>query len=174
MSEMKTFLALFTEIDPAVDALDQLREHGVNDEQMNVISGIPLTDQILGRPRVWSNVPRLALGGAIGGLFLGIFLAFGIPYMYPLKVGGQALVSGAPTVVVVFEMTMLGLLASTFIGVFLDSYFPSYRPKEYVPEISDGKIGVLFHCPTEKEEEFITAMTSLGVESIKPAEARQL
>ncbi len=174
MSEMKTFLALFTEIDPAVDALDQLREHGVHDEQMNVISGIPLTDQILGRPRVWSNVPRLAFGGAIGGLFLGIFLAFGIPYMYPLKVGGQGLLSGAPTVVVLFEMTMLGLLASTFIGVFLDSTFPSYRPKEYIPEISDGKIAILYTIPEEKETDVMEALNHLGAESITTAERRQL
>jgi hypothetical protein len=174
MSEMKTFLALFTEIDPAVDALDQLREHGVGDEQMNVISGIPLTDKILGRPRVWSNVPRLALGGAVMGLFLGIFLAFGIPYMYPIKVGGQALMSGAPTVVVVFEMTMLGLLASTFIGVFLDSTFPSYRPKEYIHEISDGKIAILYTIPEEKENAVMEALNKLGAESITTAERRQL
>ena len=75
MSEMKTFLALFTDIDPAVDAIDHLREHGVKDDQMNVISGIPLTDHILGRPRVWSNVPRLALGGAMAGLLFGLFLS---------------------------------------------------------------------------------------------------
>jgi hypothetical protein len=174
MSDIKTFLALFSEIDPAVDALDQLREHGVGEAQMNVISGIPLTDQILGRPRVWSNVPRLALGGAVGGLLLGIFLAVGIPYLYPLKVGGQGLLSGAPTVVVLFEMTMLGLLASTFIGVFLDSTFPSYRPKEYIPEISDGKIAILYSIAEEKETEVMEALNRLGAESITLAERRQL
>ena len=42
---------------------------------------------------------------------------------------------------------MLFALLSTFLGVFLDSYFPNYRPLEYVPEISDGKIGIFFKCP---------------------------
>ncbi|HSB66872.1 MAG TPA: quinol:electron acceptor oxidoreductase subunit ActD, partial [Anaerolineales bacterium] len=132
MGEIKTFLAVFDDIDPAVDAMDQLRMHEVSDDQMNVISGIPITEHVLGRPHVWSNVPRLALGGALGGLLLAIFLAAGITNLYPLKIGRQGLVNGAPTVVLLFEMTMLGLLASTFIGVFLDSAFPSYRPKEYV------------------------------------------
>jgi hypothetical protein len=77
-------------------------------------------------------------------------------------------------VVVVFEMTMLGMLVSTFIGVFLDSRFPSYSPKEYVPEISDGRIAVFFVCPANKEERFIKAMTSLGAESVAPAEAQKL
>ena len=93
MSEMKTLLALFADIDPAVQAIDQLREHGVSDEQMNVISGIPLTEAMLGRPRVWSNVPRLALGGAVAGMLIGIFLAFVVPNLYPIQVGRQGLSS---------------------------------------------------------------------------------
>jgi hypothetical protein len=174
MSETKTFLALFADIDPAVEALDRLRERGVSDEHMTVISGIPLTDKILGRPRVWTNVPRLALGGAIAGLLFGIFLAVVITYLYPLKIGRQWLVDGPPTVVLLFEMTMLGLLASTFVGVFLDSYYPSYRPKEYVPEISDGKIAILYSIPEDKEEELKEVLTSLGAESIAAAERRSL
>jgi hypothetical protein len=174
MSDEKTFLALFEDIDPAVEALDRLREHGVGEGEMNVISGVPFTEHILGRQRVWTNVPRLALGGAAGGLLLGIFLAVGLPYLYPLKIGGQGLVDGAPTIVLLFEMTMLGLMAATFVGVFLDSAFPSYRPKEYVPEISDGKIAILYTIPEEKEGEVSQALTSLSAESIAPAERRQL
>jgi len=174
MGETKTFLAQFSDIDPAVEAIDRLRQHGVKDDQMNVISGIPLTEQILGRPRVWSNVPRLALGGAVMGMLFGIFLAAGITNLYPLKIGRQGLVNGAPTVVLIFEMTMLGLLASTFIGVFLDSRFPSYRPKEYIPEISDGKIVIMYSVPEEKESEVSDVLNSLGAETITPAERRSL
>ena len=174
MGETKTFLAQFSYIDPAVEAIDRLRQHGVKEEQMNVISGIPFTEHILGRPRVWSNVPRLALGGAVAGMAFGIFLAAGITNLYPLKIGGQGLVAGAPTVVLVFEMTMLGLLASTFIGVFLDSTFPSYRPKEYIAEISDGKIAILYSIPEDKEAEVRDMLSSLGAEAVTPAERRQL
>jgi len=174
MSEIKTFLALFDEIDPAVAAIDRLREQGVKDDQMNVISGIPLTDHILGRPRIWSNVPRLALGGAVAGMLFGIFLAAGITNLYPLKIGGQGLVNGAPTVVLLFEMTMLGLLASTFIGVFLDSTFPSYRPKEYIADISDGKIAILYSIQEEKVSEVENMLNSLGAQSITPSERQPL
>jgi hypothetical protein len=174
MTKTQTFLALFADIDPAVQALDRLRAQGVSDEEMNVISGIPLTDQILGRPRIWSNVPRLALGGAVAGFLFGLFLAVGIPYLYPLMVGGQPYVSGAPTIVLLFEMTMLGLLATTFIGVFLDSTFPSYRPMEYVREISDGKIAILYNIPEEKDAEIREVLISLGAETITPAERQKL
>ena len=174
MSETKTLLALFEDIDPAVAAIDHLREMGISNEQINVISGIPLTERMLGRPRQWSNVPRLATGGAVAGFLIGAFLAFVTPMLYPIQVGGQALIPGPPTVVVLFEMTMLGMLVSTFIGVFLDSTFPSYRPKEYVSEISDGKIAVLFNCPADNEKAFVNALTDLKARSIVPAEVQKL
>jgi hypothetical protein len=174
MSEKTTLLALFANIDPAAAALDQLRALGLADDQMNVISGIPVTEAVLGRPQQWSNVPRLALGGAVAGFAVGLFLSMGTPLLYPILVGGQPLIHGAPTVVVVFEMTMLGLLVSTFVGVFLDSRYPSYTPKEYVAEISDGKIAVLFDCPAEAQDKFVAALTSLGAESVQPVEAQRL
>jgi hypothetical protein len=173
MVETKTLLALFEDIDPTAEAIDRLRVMGISDDQMNIISGIPVTERMLGRPHQWSNVPRLAMGGAVAGLLIGLFLAFGTPTLYTDHVGGQGIFPGPPTVVVLFEMTLLGMLVSTFLGVFLDSYFPSYRPKEYVPEISDGKIAILFTCPVDAEPSFIEAMTNLGAQSVHPAE-RQL
>ena len=174
MTEKMTLLAVFADVDPAATGIDRLRELGVADEEMNVISGIPVTEAMLGRPRKWSNVPRLAAGGAVAGFLTGLFLAVGAPFLYPIKVGGQPIFPVPPGVVVVFEMTMLGMLIATFLGVFLDSYFPSYTPMEYVPEISDGKIAILFACLPEDANRFVQAMTSLGAESVKPAEAVHL
>ena len=71
-------------------------------------------------------------------------------------------------------MTMLFALLSTFLGVFLDSFFPNYRPMEYVPEISDGKIGLFFKVPAGEEQTFTDALNQLGAESVRPTEARQL
>jgi len=174
MADNITLLAVFSDLEPAADALDQLRALGVHDDEMNVISGVPVTEAMLGRPRQWTNVPRLALGGASAGFLFGVFLAFIAPNLYPVQVGGQAFVPGPPSVVVLFEMTMLGMLLSTFLGVFLDSYFPNYRPMEYVREVSDGKIAVFFSCSQESKDKFTKAMTALGAEEVQVAEAEQL
>jgi len=69
---------------------------------------------------------------------------------------------------------MLGMLVSTFLGVFLDSSFPSYRPKEYIEEISDGKIAILFTIPEEIEPQVSSVLNAIGAQSISPAERRQL
>ena len=174
MAAKHSFLAVFMDIDPAVQAVDRLRELGLSDEDMNIISGIPVTQPMLGRPRVWTNVPRLALGGAVTGFIAGAFLAFVAPNLYPIHVGGQGIIPGPPSVVVLFELTMLGMLVATFLGVFLDSRFPAYSPKEYIPSISDGRVAVLFECPEELETKTANAMLACGAESVRPAEAQRL
>ena len=169
-----TLLALFEEIDPAADAIEKLHELGVTDDRINVISGVPVAHKMLGRPHPESNVSRLALGGAAGGFIFGLFLNFGTPYLYGVHVGGQYITPIPPGMIVLFEMTMLFALLATFLGVFLDSYFPNYRPLDYVPEISDGKIGVFFKCAQDEQKKFMDALGTLGAESIKPVEAQQL
>jgi hypothetical protein len=169
-----TLLALFEDIDPAAEAIDKLHEMGVTDDRLNVISGVPITHKMLGRPHPWTNVSRLALGGAIAGFFFGLFLNFGTPLLYTVSVGGQFITPIPPGLIIVFEMTMLFALLSTFLGVFLDSFFPNYGPLQYVPEISDGKIGLFFKVPQEEQQTFTDALTQMGAESVVPHEARLL
>ena len=174
MSDTITLLAMFEELEPAAEGVDKLQQLGVSDNDMNVISGIPVKNTILGRPAAITYVSRIGFFGAILGMFLGIFFIYGIPYLYPLLVGGQAIFPVPQGFIITFEMTMLGLMGFSFIGMFVDSGFPSYTPKLYTPEISDGKIAVLFSCPTGEQEKFIDALKEVGAESIEPAEARHL
>ena len=174
MSDTTTLLAMFEDLEPAAEGIDKLQQLGVTDDDMNVISGIPVKHSILGRPPAITYVSRIGLFGAILGMFLGIFFIYGIPYLYPLLVGGQPIFPIPQGFIITFEMTMLGLMGFSFIGLFVDSGFPSYTPKAYTPEISDGKIAVLFSCPTNDQEKFIDALKEAGAESIEPVEARHL
>ncbi|HJR78609.1 MAG TPA: quinol:electron acceptor oxidoreductase subunit ActD [Anaerolineales bacterium] len=169
-----TMLALFEDIDPAANAIEKLHEMGLTDDRISVISGVPINPRMLGRPHPWTNVSRLALAGAVAGFLFGLFLNFGTPMLYAVRVGGQALLPIPPGLILLFEMTMLFALLSTFLGVFLESYFPNYRPMDYVPQISDGKIGVFFEVPQDDQQKFTDALNEVGAESVEPTEARQL
>ena len=175
-SKIVDLLAVFPDLEPAANAIEHLRSIGIHDECMNLISGIPVTEAMLGRPHQWTNIPRIAMGGAILGFGAGFFLAYITPYIYPypIQVSTQSFIPGPPTVVVLFELTMLGMLLSTFLGVFLDSFFPNYRPMKYVPEVSDGKIAILVECSHMEEKKVTDALTKMGAESVKPAEAQHL
>ncbi len=174
MAEPLTLLALFADIDPTVNAIDKLREMGIADANMEVISGIPFSQAVLGRPKLSTFIPRLAMGGAMLGLIAALFLIFGIPGLYPLEVGGHPLFPFPPFIIIAFELTMLGLMGTAFLGLFLAGRLPSYESKVYVPEISDGKIAVVFPCPVEKQAQFEDAMRSLGAEQVRPVEAKTL
>jgi hypothetical protein len=174
MAESSTFLAIFDDIEPASVGVDKLHELGLHDDDFNIISGIPVKGAILGRPSAITYVSRIAMLGAILGMSLGLFLIYGIPYLYPLLVGGQPIFPVPQGIIITFEMTMLGLMGFAFIGMFVDSGFPSYTPKHYMHEISNGKIAILFSCPNTERDKFMDALKSAGAESVTPTEARYL
>jgi Alternative complex III, ActD subunit len=174
MSDSTMLLAIFEDIEPAAKGIEKLHELGVNDDQMNVISGIPVKETILDRPSAHTYVGRIGIFGALLGMAVAIFLIYGIPFLYPLHVGGQPIYPVPMGLIVTFEGTMLGLMGFSFLGMFVDSGFPSYTPKEYVPEISDGRIVVLFRCDNADRNKITDALTKIGAESVNPAEARQL
>lgn len=174
MPETITLLAMFEEVESTSEGIEKLQQLGVRANDMNVISGIPIKHTILGRPSAITYVSRIGMVGAIMGMFLGLFFVYGVKYLYPLQVGGQPIFPIPQGIIITFEMTMLGLMGLSFIGMFVDSGFPSYTPKQYTPEISDGKIAVLFSCPTNEQEKFIDALKEAGAETIEPVEARHL
>ena len=174
MPETITLLAMFEDVEPASEGIEKLQQLGVRNHEMNVISGIPIKNTILGRPAAITYVSRIGMMGAIGGMFLGLFFIYGVKALYPLYVGGQPIFPIPQGIIITFELTMLGLMGLSFIGMFVDSGFPSYTPKHYTPEISDGKIAVLFSCPTDEQEKFINTLKEAGAESVEPAEARHL
>ena len=64
-------------------------ELGVSDKDMSVISGVPFSEKMLGRPMSWTRVPLIAGAGALVGFLTAAFLNFGTPLLYPIRVGGM-------------------------------------------------------------------------------------
>ncbi len=174
MGETRTYIAVYDEIDPTAEAIAYLHEHGVGDDRIQVISPYQINHRLLGRPKPRSYVPWFAMAGVLIGWGVATFFAAGMTNLYPLKVGRQGLVDGAPTVVMLFEMMILFMLVSTFIGIFLNSNLPSYKPHVYLPDISDGKIAVVYDIPEEDEARVKDDLAGLGASSVAPAERRSL
>ncbi len=176
MTAKVVHLALFKEeqIDHAAEAVSRLHQLGIEDHDISVISGIPYSEKILGRPMNWTNIGRIGLIGAVLGFLVASFLNFGTPLLYPIRVAAMGLAPIPTAIVVTFELTMLGLLISTFIGVFVETISPSYGPKGYHPKISDGYIGVLFSNPTQLDEKIHSVLGELGAELVHEVEEEKL
>ncbi len=167
----KVLMALFDRVDPVAEALEKLRQQGIDEHDIAVISGVPYPARVLGRPMVWERLPWIALSGAFVGFLIGLFLNAGTPLLYPIRVGGQPLIPLPPTAVITYEFTMMGLIVSTFLGVLWESTFPSFGPKHYHSEISNGRIGILFRCPEERIHELHELLRAQGAqEVIEPEE----
>ncbi len=176
MARNVVHLALFEEdqLDEAAEAIQKLHELGVHDRDISVISGTPFSEKMLGRPMGWTRVPAIAISGAVVGFLTALFLNWGTPLLYPIRVGGMAYQTIPTSFVVFFELTMLGLLISTFLGVFVETIAPSYGPPGYDPRVTDGHIGILFNGTPELDPQLHEALSGLGAEIIHGAEAKKL
>jgi len=170
MSDMQV-LGLFHEATPTADTLDQLRRLGVPDDKITVMSGIPYRADVLGRPRPRRRVARVALMGAVLGLSAGLFLTVGIFLLYPLVQGGQPIIPIPPTIIVLFETTMLGTMWAAFFGLLGENRFPIFKRQLYDPRISEGHIGVLAEVDASLADQVEAALKANGAHHMRREEA---
>lgn len=176
MASGTVHLALFNEdqVNEAAEAISELHQLGIENEDISVISGIPLSERILGRPMSWTRVPYIAMAGAVAGFVVGALLVFGTQVLYPIQLGDMPNAPIPTSIVVLFELTMLGLLLSTFLGVVVEMMSPSFGPAGYDERVTDGKIGILFTSQTEQDITVHSKLESMGAEIVHRAEVKKL
>ncbi len=136
-------LGLFQEPTPVATAIEQLRELGVPERDLTVMSGIPYEPQMLGRPPIRGRLSWLTLLGAVLGVITGLSLTLGTFLLYPLFQGGQPLVPVPPSLIILFEITMLGIMWAAFFGFVVLNRFPVFGRPAYDARITAGEIGLL-------------------------------
>lgn len=136
-------LALFQEPTPVATAIEQLRGLGVPEQDLTVMSGIPYEPQMLGRPPIRGRLSWLTLLGAVLGIITGLSLTVGTFLLYPLFQGGQPLVPIPPSLIILFEITMLGIMWAAFFGFVVLNRFPVFGRPAYDARITAGEIGLL-------------------------------
>src|SRR5574340_115798 len=110
-------LGMFHRAETAADTIERLHTRlGIPDNRISVMSSIPYSAAILGRKRRRDRLVPIALLGALAGLLVGLFFPVGTPLLYPLTQGGQPLIPIPPTLLILFELTMMGTLLVTFAG----------------------------------------------------------
>ena len=158
---------LFRELMSAAETVDRLRELGVPDGRIEVLSGVPLQAEMLGRPRPRRRIGRIAILGALLGVLTGLFLSAGIFLLYPLEQGGQPLIPIPPSLIILFEVTMLGTMWATFLGLLLLNRFPAFGSRPYDPRISEGFIGVLAEVADDLADDVERAFGDYGAEDVR-------
>ncbi len=143
MADNMALMALFHKGEDTADAIDELHNMGVPDENVVVITGVPYPEGALGRSREWLTLPYIVLAGAIAGFLFGLFLAVITPHLYRLDIGGHPPVGFPPAAVIIFVFTMMATIVSTFLGVLWEMNFPRFGPAPYNKLVTDGHLAVM-------------------------------
>jgi hypothetical protein len=174
MADTAFVIGSFRDIDPTVEALDRLRELGIPEEKISVLSHFPLSERMLGRPHHRSWLPVIALVSAALGFLIGLFFVGITPHLYVIRVGGQPIVPFPPSALLLYEFTMLALILGTFTAFMVLGRFPDRRPEPYDPDLNNGRIAVVIEDPGDRREEVMAALEALGAEDVGQPERRSL
>ncbi len=149
-------MASFAHLDSLLAAIEAVQAAGYDD--LEVFSPTPRheIDQALG-PAKKSPVRYFTFLGALGGLVGGFGLTLLTARIWNLIVGGKAIDSLPPFLVVAFELTILGGGLATLLAVLFFARLPRRQDRAYHPRFSDDRFGLLVPLPDDK----IDALRSL-------------
>lgn len=165
-------LALFETVDQAADAVERLHGLGVPDAEITVMSGVPYDAEAFGRPPAPDRVTKIgAFGGALG-VALALFLTAGIYLLYPLMQGGQPLIPIPPSLVIIVEVAMLGLMTAAFVGFLVVNRLPLFGRPVYHPSITAGAIGLHVAAQEELADRAENALRDSGAHEVQRQEGR--
>jgi mono/diheme cytochrome c family protein len=166
-------LGLFDNVSITADVIEEVRQLGVDDDDVTVMSNVPYASKFFGRKTPHQRFLPFVLGGALLGALLAAFISLGTPALYPIHVGGQALTPFPPTAIMFFELIALCTMVVTFIGFLLQNRFPVLTRQMYDERITDGYIGVQIVARESLVEQIVNVFEAHHAHVIKREDAAE-
>jgi mono/diheme cytochrome c family protein len=135
-------LGLFDNVSITSDVIEEMRQLGVKDNNVTLLTNIPYAPEFFGRKPPHQRFLPWVLGGVLLGIALGAFITIGTPAIYPLHVGAQSHVPFPPSAFVFFEVVALCTIVVAFMGFLFQNRFPVLYKEMYDERITDGYLGV--------------------------------
>ena len=146
---MTAVYALYSDPGAAQRAVNGLRDAGVADADITVMSGEPFEEQPFAQRDKATWLWYIACAGGAAGRTFSTWLTRMTELAWPLQTGNMPIVAWWPNLIVIFELTMLGAILATVITLFITAKLPSRTPAFYDPAGTDGKILVGVQNPSE-------------------------
>jgi hypothetical protein len=127
---------------------------------VTTISAVPLPDGAIVTDPEPVRFPRIVIGGWFAGAVAGLGLTLATYMLYPLVTGGKTIVSVPPTMIITYEVAMLGALIGVLLGGGREMGLLRFPPKMiHEPRIHDGKIALC--ARVEGDEQARRAMEAM-------------
>jgi len=137
---VKAVYALYPDPHAAHRAVKALREAGVADRDITIVSGEPIERHELGHRDHATYMFWIAAAGGIVGLAFATWLTRMTELAWPLNTGNMPIVAWWPNLIIMFELTMLGGILAAVVTLLVTAGLPNWKPALYDPEVTDGKI----------------------------------
>ena len=136
---MNAVYGLYPDGQSAQQAVNRLRAAGLSDAEITIMSAQPMEDFEFGQI---DRKNRLWWVACLGGL-VGMTAAFALTWItetaWPIDVGGLPIYAWWPNLIIIFELTMLGAIVATVIGLVVSAGLGRRRGL-YDPEVTAGSI----------------------------------
>lgn len=166
-------VALFDGVEAAAAGRDALRSLPIPPDRITTLSSVPLPSGAVTENRGRIRFPWVVLAGWLAGAAAGAALSVFTYLDYPLITGGKTIVSVPPTLIVTYELAMLGaLLAAAGAGFYSMRLHPFRRTRRIAdPAIHDGKIALCAAVPAgEAAARVAEALSAAGARNVRTEE----
>jgi hypothetical protein len=165
-------VGLFDGVEQAAEAGRALRGIGLPPGSVTTISSVPLPEGAVAADAAPVRFPRIVIAAWFVGAAAGLGLALATYLLYPLVTGGKAILSVPPTLIVTYEVAMLGALLGTLFGGGFEMRLLRFPPKVvHDPRIHDGKIALCARVEDEGQGFRVTsAMKAAGGTEVRVEE----
>jgi mono/diheme cytochrome c family protein len=125
-----------------------LREAGIADEQVSIMTPVPLSEQASARVGVMPLYGVTVIAGIVG-ILVGLFFAGGTAAMYPLMTGGKPIVAAPVVGIISYETMMLLAIVTTFVTMIVGIRRAQRQVPERHPRIEDGCVELSILLPVD-------------------------
>ncbi len=148
---MKAIYGLYSDPDSAQGAVDALRQAGIADGSISVLTSQPYEEYEFSHRYRPTWIFWIAAGGGMLGLGIGLGLSYLTQVSWPIVTGGMPIMAWWPTIIIMFELTMLGAILATAVSLLVTAKLPATRARVYDPEVSQGKLLVAVEEPEDSD-----------------------
>ena len=168
MSMPYAIYGLFPGPHAAERAVNGLRDAGISSERIAVISPEPFEEFSFAHTDNATFMPWIAVFGGVVGGSCGFLIAWYSQAARGLVTGGMPILAPWPTGLVTYELTMMGAVLATVFALLIGTRLPSWKPRLYDPEVSDGKVLIGVLNPSESAlSDLETLLRSAGAEKVR-------
>jgi hypothetical protein len=137
---VKAVYALYSNGQSAQEGVNRLRGAGLTDRDITILSAQPMEDFEFGHIDKNNRMWWLACGGALVGMASAYGIVWVAQMLWPMNVGALPAFAWWPSLIIIFELTMLGAILTTVAALLVTGSLPGRGERLYDPAVTRGQI----------------------------------